>query len=144
MIRIRMPMPEACGSCSFQDDVTGACLASEHTDSFFYTHYDVKSRTKIYTDRRRDPRCPLREVKSDNVDGFEEGMMSVRNGVWHDVKLDPPKEAGSYLVATDRGAVTISRWYPPMEIGGILREGKFGGYHGRITHWMDRPESPKK
>lgn len=72
MIQIDRPMPESCDFCSFQDNVTGCCLASEETDGFFYTFYDQKTKTKIYQDQKRDPRCPLREVKSDNVDGFEE------------------------------------------------------------------------
>ena len=70
--------------------------------------------------------------------------MSVKNGVWHDVKLDPPKDGGSYLVATDRGAVAISRWYPPMVINGIETGGKFGGFHGRVTHWMPKPKPPQE
>ena len=128
------------------------------------------------------------EVKSDDVDGFEEDRMdvmtvprdqvmtvsgeicvccgawipegrqigpacsailrgeamSMKNGVWHDVKLDPPKDGGSYLVATDRGAVAISRWYPPMVINGIETGGKFGGFHGRVTHWMPKPKPPQE
>ena len=74
----------------------------------------------------------------------QEDEMSVINGVWHDVKLDPPKDGGSYLVATDRGAVAISRWYPPMVINGIETGGKFGGFHGRVTHWMPKPKPPQE
>lgn len=72
----------------------------------------------------------------------QEDRMSTKNGVWHDVVLDPPREGGSYLVATDRGAVTISRWYPPLVINGIEVGGRFGGYRGHITHWMPRPDPP--
>ena len=73
---------------------------------------------------------------------LKEDSMSVINGVWHDVKLDPPKDGGSYLVATDRGAVAISRWYPPMVFNGIETGGRFGGFHGHITHWMPKPKPP--
>ena len=69
--------------------------------------------------------------------------MSIKNGVWHDAKLDPPKEAGSYIVATDRGGVLIGHYYPPMEFDGHRTGGKFGGARGRIAWWMDLPKAPE-
>ena len=75
-------------------------------------------------------------------DGEQEDRMSTKNGVWHDVKLDPPTEEGSYLVATDNGGVMISHWYQKRVIRGMVTGGGFTGARGHITHWMPRPEPP--
>ena len=73
----------------------------------------------------------------------QEDEMSVINRVWHDVQLDPPQREGSYLAATDRGGVVIAHWYPNKNLDGtVAGGGRFSGYHGHITHWMDRPEPP--
>jgi hypothetical protein len=68
--------------------------------------------------------------------------VSVVNGVWHDVATDPPVIPGSYIVATDRGAVFISHWYGPSEWHPY--GGKFNGAHGHITHWMPKPKAPER
>lgn len=84
-----------------------------------------------------------RTGKNDNVDGFDGGAgVSVVNGVWHDVATDPPVIPGSYIVATDRGAVFISHWYGPSEWHPY--GGKFNGAHGHITHWMPKPKAPER
>lgn len=74
--------------------------------------------------------------------GRQEDRMSVINGVWHDVKLDPPTEEGSYIVATDNGGVMISHWYPRRVFNGVVSGGGFTGARGHITHWMPRPAPP--
>ena len=73
---------------------------------------------------------------------LKEDRMSTKNGVWHDVNLDPPTEEGSYLVATDNGGVMISHWYPLRTFNGVVTGGGFTGARGHITHWMNRPDPP--
>jgi len=73
--------------------------------------------------------------------------MSVINGVWHDAKLDPPKEEGKYLVASSSGKVFTAHWYPPSENN--KWQGHFNAGYRRpapcgpvITHWMPMPKAP--
>lgn len=74
---------------------------------------------------------------------LKEERMSINNGVWHDVVLDPPREAGSYLVATDKGGVCVGHWYPPRTVDGREIAGGFNaGGRAKVTHWMPRPDPP--
>lgn len=64
----------------------------------------------------------------------------IANGVtiekWIPVS-DPPKENGSYLVATERGGVFITHYW---------KDGKrfSSKWSNGITHWKERPLPPKK
>lgn len=51
---------------------------------------------------------------------------------------DPPKENGSYLVATERGGVFITHYWADGQ--------RFSSRGGRtvITHWKERPMPPKE
>lgn len=55
---------------------------------------------------------------------------------WISIEVKPERE-GSYLVATDKGAVCTSHWY--RGIG-------FAKNHtaAHITHWMPLPEPPRE
>lgn len=73
--------------------------------------------------------------------------MSTKNGVWHDAKLDPPGEAGKYLVAGSSGSVYTAHWYPAG--GNNKWQGHWGSGYRRpaplgpvITHWMPLPKHP--
>lgn len=65
----------------------------------------------------------------------------IANGVtieeWIPVS-DPPKENGSYLVATERGGVFITHYWKDGQ--------RFSSRGGRtvITHWKERPMPPKE
>lgn len=72
-----------------------------------------------------------------------EDRMSVINGVWHDVQLDPPTEEGSYIVATDNGRVMIRIWHPQQEFcGKVVHDGWFSDTNCHVTHWMPCPAPP--
>lgn len=80
--------------------------------------------------------------------------MSVKNGVWHDAELDPPKEAEQVLAVKElkdgRRDICLARYIKEMEhfdpktgknfrAPGWLCQG-----NNNIIYWMPLPKIPEK
>lgn len=80
--------------------------------------------------------------------------MSITNGVWHDAKLDPPKDGTQVLAVKElkdgRRDICLARYleeyecFDPQTMRNIKKPYWVCGGNNNIIYWMPLPNIPKK